>query len=409
MRSWPEPYLPPAGTTRHPYLKLIDSYTKQAIEFDQQRVTTYICGITPYDATHLGHAATYLTFDIVHRYLIASGVDVNFVENITDIDDPLLERANRDAQDWEELAESQIDLFRSDMTALRVLPPDHYCGVVESMESIIADINALISKGVTYALSGDIYLDLSQIPEALENLPLSESQAIEIFAARGGDPYKPGKRHPLDTLLWQARRANEPFWKSPFGEGRPGWHIECVSIATRNSNPLNSHLISLQGGGSDLIFPHHYMTGVQARALKNQKFAGAYIHTGMIGLAGEKMSKSKGNLIFVSKLLADGVEPAALRLALLYRGYQTDVMWSDQLLNQANELISRIRSNLAREEVAPPGPFIQRMVDVLANNLDVPSAIDEILDWCTATEEGNTGGSAGEVSRALDLYLGIAL
>ena len=410
MRSWPAPYLPPVPAgVNHPPLRMRDSYSGGYFSLDEAQINTYICGITPYDATHLGHAATYLAFDIAHRYLIAAGSQLNFVENITDVDDPLLERALRDGQEWESLAQSQIDLFGEDMAALRVIPPSHYRGVVESIAEIIEDIEVLVKRGLTYEILGDIYLDLSEIPGALAELPLSEVEAIRIFAERGGDPSREGKRHPLDTLLWQKRKANEPFWNSPFGEGRPGWHIECVSIATRNSMPLVNSCISLQGGGADLIFPHHYMTGVQARALTGRKFALGYAHAGMIGLDGEKMSKSKGNLIFVSKLRSEGVDPMVIRTALLQRHYQSDTMWNSGYLRAAASTIARIQQNLAREEVAPASTYVQSMVDSLGKNLDTPMAIAKILDWCTATESGQTGGSSGEISRALDLYLGIAL
>lgn len=309
MRSWPSVYLPPSyDATEHPVLRLTDSYTNKLIELKDLPITSYVCGITPYDATHLGHAATYLTFDLIHRFIIAAGNRLHYTQNITDIDDPLLERAKRDKQNWEDLATSQIQLFREDMTELRVLPPDNYLGVVESMSKVIEHISALINTGKTYELQGDIYLDLNEVPGALANLPISLDDALTIFAARGGDPGRAGKRHPLDTLIWSAHRPGEPSWESPFGAGRPGWHIECVAIAldTLTGKPWGKAergtSISLQGGGSDLRFPHHYMTSVQARAITGRKFAKIYLHTGMIAWQGEKMSKSLGNLVFVSKL-----------------------------------------------------------------------------------------------------------
>ena len=410
MRSWPSPYLPPAPTgISHPDLKLIDSYTGGFIELSTGEISTYVCGITPYDATHLGHASTYLAFDLVHRYLVASGSSLNFVENITDIDDPLLERAARDSQAWSELAENQIELFRADMTALRVISPISYRGVVESMPGIIEDIQSLVNKGITYEIQGDIYLALGEVPGAIEKLPMSLSAAIEIFAERGGDPSRIGKKHPLDTLLWQSRKGNEPYWQSPFGDGRPGWHIECVSIATRNSPAKLNTCISLQGGGSDLIFPHHYMTNVQARALTGKEFAAGYVHAGMIGLDGEKMSKSRGNLVFVSKLLESGLDPMIIRTALMQRHYQSDTMWTTDLVDSANAVISRIRQNLARELVAPTHDSITEIVNALSDNLDTVRVFTTIESWCAATEAGDTGGSAGEMSRALDLYLGLTL
>ena len=186
MRSWPSVYLPPSdNSTAHPSLRLTDSYSNKKEELKDFTVASYVCGITPYDATHLGHAATYLTFDLIHRFVIASGKTLQYTQNITDIDEPLLERAKRDNENWEDLATSQIELFREDMTELRILPPNNYLGVVESMPTVIKYIKALIDTGKTYDLEGDIYLDLSKIQGALENLPVAIDEALNIFAARG--------------------------------------------------------------------------------------------------------------------------------------------------------------------------------------------------------------------------------
>ena len=416
MKSWPTVYLPPAPTfIIHPRLKLSDSYTSKRESIEGTSVTSYVCGITPYDATHLGHAATYLTFDLIHRYLIASGAKLSFTQNITDIDDPLLARASRDNQDWRELARSQIDLFCDDMAALRVIPPSNYRGVVESMSTIIQYIERLMSKGNCYELDGDIYLDLSQIPGALANLPIPEAEAIEIFKARGGDPEREGKRHPLDTLIWMRKRPGEPAWESSMGEGRPGWHIECVAIALNTLSPENETTnskrtsISLQGGGSDLRFPHHYMTAVQAKALTGEAFASIYCHAGMVAWQGEKMSKSLGNLVFVSKLIEEGWRPEEIRLALIDRQYADDFEWNPEALDDAKALLGRLISCLSREEVAPSREIVQGIVSALADDLNVPKAIELLVAWCEATETGQIGGNAGEIARAIDLYLGIAI
>lgn len=411
MRSWPLVYLPPTvpGLSHKP-LRLKDSYSGKAVSLEAPEISSYVCGITPYDATHLGHAATYLTFDLIHRYVRAAGQRLNFTENITDIDDPLLERATRDHQDWKELAESQISLFREDMTALRVIPPDSYLGVVESMELITEKIQNLIDTGLCYQIDGDLYLSIGRIDGAIRDLPCGMEEAIRIFAERGGDPERIGKEHPLDTLLWSRAKVNQPSWPSPFGDGRPGWHIECVALAleTLSSDSVDTS-ISVQGGGSDLRFPHHYMTGVQARAITGKSFASVYSHTGMIEWEGEKMSKSKGNLVFVSKLLASGWRGEEIRLALINREYDQDFAWKTEYLSLARTHLSRISAALAREEVAPASTYIQDLVDALADNLDVKRALSSITRWCEATEQGASGGNSGEISRALDLYLGVAL
>lgn len=416
MRSWPSVYLPPSdNSTEHPPLRLTDSYSNKKEDLKDFTVTSYVCGITPYDATHLGHAATYLTFDLIHRFVIASGRTLQYTQNITDIDEPLLERAKRDNQNWEDLATSQIDLFREDMTELRILPPNNYLGVVESMSTVIKYIKALIATGKTYDLQGDIYLDLSNIQGALENLPVALNEALNIFAARGGDPARAGKRHPLDTLIWSAERPGEPSWQSPFGNGRPGWHIECVAIALEtltgkpSSDKESSTSISLQGGGSDLRFPHHYMTSVQARAITNKSFAKIYLHTGMIAWQGEKMSKSLGNLVFVSKLREAGWSGNEIRFALINRDYRADLNWEMRLLEESRANLHRINSALSREEVAPTHNVVLQIRDSISDDLNVKGAIASVLEWCSQTEFGAKGGSAGELSRALDLYLGIAL
>ncbi|MDP4652800.1 MAG: cysteine--1-D-myo-inosityl 2-amino-2-deoxy-alpha-D-glucopyranoside ligase [Candidatus Nanopelagicales bacterium] len=410
MLSWPDAYMPPAlAGINHPTLQLFDSYKGKKVDILGEQSSIYICGITPYDATHMGHAATYLTFDLVNRYLKASGKNVSFVENITDIDDPLLERATRDNQDWRELAESQIELFREDMTSLGVLPPNAYRGVIESMDEIISTVAEMIATGKSYQLEGDIYLDLNQVDGAIENLPLALDQALKIFEERGGDPARIGKRHALDPLLWKARKGDDPFWEAPFGKGRPGWHIECTAIALKNLPKASSTSITLQAGGSDLIFPHHYMTALQAKALTGVEFASCYSHSGMIGLDGEKMSKSKGNLVFVSKLRQEGVSPALIRIALFANRYSTDRMWSRELVDEANKLLTRLLSALSRQEVAPTFEVVQEIVNAISDDLNTPKVFDLLNTWSLKTEEGQVGGSPGEISRALDTYLGITL
>jgi L-cysteine:1D-myo-inositol 2-amino-2-deoxy-alpha-D-glucopyranoside ligase len=410
MLSWPDAYMPPAlAGIKHPTLQLFDSYKGKKVDILGEQSSIYICGITPYDATHMGHAATYLTFDLVNRYLRASGKNVSFVENITDIDDPLLERATRDNQDWRELAQSQIELFREDMTSLGVLPPNAYRGVIESMDEIISTVEEMITTGKSYILDGDIYLDLNQVDGAIENLPLALDQALKIFEERGGDPARVGKRHALDPLLWKARKGDDPFWEAPFGQGRPGWHIECTAIALKNLPKASSTSITLQAGGSDLIFPHHYMTALQAKALTGVEFASCYSHAGMIGLDGEKMSKSKGNLVFVSKLRQEGVSPALIRIALFTDRYSTDRMWSRELVDDANKLLARLLSALSRQEVALTFEVVQEIVNAISDDLNTPKVFELLNSWCLKTEEGEVGGSPGEISRALDTYLGITL
>ncbi len=374
----------------------------------------YVCGITPYDATHLGHAATYLTFDLIHRYLKLSGREIDFVENITDIDDPLFERAKRDDQSWSKLGESQVALFESDMTSLRILPPKNYVAVTEAMSSIIGAIEFLVENGLTYELSGNVYF---RITPYLNELPVALDDALVIFAERGGDPDRVGKENPLDPILWIANKDGEPGWDSKIGFGRPGWHIECSVIALENligkdyldEEFKSSKTIALQGGGSDLIFPHHFMSSALAKALTNTDFADAYLHAAMVGLNGEKMSKSKGNLVFVSKLLAQGVDPMVLRHALLSERYSEDRMWHNETLKKSEERVTNLRSSLSRIECAPTDDVIKAISQNMATDLNTPAALDLLDTWALDTMNGEIGGSVGELSRFIDGALGLAL
>jgi len=413
MRAWPDLYIPQLPSRfRFPRLSLYNTAAQKVEALDEKSVyRMYVCGITPYDATHLGHAATYLTFDLINRYLRATGARVDYVQNITDIDDPLLERAKRDGIDWKDLAQSQIDLFRGDMTDLHVIPPKEYVGVVEAMPLVVDAVEKLKSASTTYQVGSDIYYRVHSDSEFGERSHYSQEKMLSIFAERGGDPDKPGKEDPLDALVWLSQRDGEPGWPSPFGPGRPGWHIECCAIALHYLEPdaADDFAIDIQGGGSDLIFPHHEMSAAQSRSMRNQRFARSYVHAGMIGLNGEKMSKSLGNLVFVSKLIASGVNPAAIRWALMGHHYADDLMWSQPLMVSAEKEIEELQLSLARMEVAPTDVVIQEIIDALSSNLDTPRALEAIRKWMQRTESGETGGVAGELSRALDTLLGIAL
>ena len=342
------------------------------------------------------------------------GKKVNFVENVTDIDDPLLERAHRDGVDWEDLAHSQIDLFRGDMADLHVIPPQSYIGAVEAIPLIIDSIQSLQEADTVYPVDGDLYFSVNSDEKFGSRSHLSQEKMVEIFSERGGDPKRVGKKQPLDALVWQLQRPGEPAWPSPFGAGRPGWHIECCAIALAYL-PLNDSsefMIDIQGGGSDLLFPHHEMGAAQSRILGKRDYARIYMYAGMIGLDGEKMSKSKGNLLFVSRMIMQGCDPMAIRLALLSDRYADDRMWQVELLTQANDLLARLRLLLSRPEVAPTDPVIQKMINALSDNLDTPSVFRALEEWCSATEMVTTGdelGSPGELARALDLLLGIAV
>ena len=399
------------GTRIVPPLSLFNtaSASIEAVE-EKELYRLYVCGITPYDATHLGHASTYVAFDLINRYLRFTGARVRFVENITDIDDPLLERARRDQVDWQDLAHSQIELFRGDMVALRVLPPDNYIGVVEAMDEIISSILALQAKGSLYSVGDDLYFRVRLDPDFLTRSHISLETALSFFSERGGDPDREGKEDPLDALVWRAQREGEPGWPSPFGIGRPGWHIECSAIALHflEPDPHENFAIDIQGGGSDLIFPHHDMSAAQGVIATGQKFARFFVHAGMIGLDGQKMSKSLGNLLFVSRLIDGGVDPMAIRIALMGHHYRSDHMWGASEIDEATALVDRLRLNLSRVEVAPTSPIIELIVSAISQDLDTPRALAALKAWCDGCDAGYVGGSPGELSRVLDDLLGLA-
>lgn len=407
MLAWPKVFIPRVHPIKAPRLRLYDSFQGRVVDLpDDRPFTMYVCGITPYDATHLGHAATYLTFDLIHRYLNFLDIDVRFLENVTDIDDPLFERAKRDSVSWRDLGDGQIELFRSDMTNLRVIPPFQLISVTERMAEIIGFVEILVSKGLTYSLDGDLYLDATQVTD-FSDLPMTHADALGIFAQRGGDPGRIGKKNPLDPLLWKKSAEGEPSWQTNFGEGRPGWHVECNVISGELSD---GGTISLQGGGDDLVFPHHYMTSLQARARYGHSFAKTFIHAGMIGYQGEKMSKSRGNLVFVSRLIESGVDPMAIRIALLLGHYREEREWSDALLGSGQRLLDLLRAALSRQEIPDYTLLLQELTSRLAHDLDTPGAFKTLEKYLDAVDvPADSYQAPGALSRYLDAVLGIAL
>lgn len=407
MNPWPKPHIAPLSDLSFPNLKLMNSKKVMTTIEPATPFKIYVCGITPYDATHLGHAATYVAFDLINRYQHLAGNRLDFVENITDIDDPLLVRAKRDSIDWKVLAENQIDLFLTDMTALRVIPPNNLVTVTSSMKIIEDFITLLDQRGFLYQIENDHYFSVESF---LEDMPLSSDEAIKIFSERGGDPERAGKRHPLDPVVWMAHQGDDPSWESKFGLGRPGWHVECTAIAVHYLDSANvDPIIQIQGGGSDLIFPHHYMSEQIVRAAYGRGFANNYVHSAMIHLDGEKMSKSKGNLVFVSKLLSQGIDPMVIRWALLSGHYQQDRSWSDELLQKSTSEVSLLRSALAQSEVAETKELIQSIISDLANNLDTPASLNRLIAWARSSQSSPKVNESGLVSRGIDSLLGLAL
>ncbi|WP_409180541.1 cysteine--1-D-myo-inosityl 2-amino-2-deoxy-alpha-D-glucopyranoside ligase [Amycolatopsis sp. VS8301801F10] len=412
MQTWSSVAVPRLPGTPRP-LRLHDTATGQVRPSAPGAVARmYVCGITPYDATHLGHAATYLAFDLVNRIWRDNGHEVHYVQNVTDIDEPLLERAERDSDDWVVLGMRETALFREDMEALRVLPPRQFVGAVEAIPEIVEVIAKLLANGSAYRADDaefpDVYFDHNATGRFGYESNYDAETMAKFFAERGGDPDRPGKRHPLDALLWRVAREGEPSWESELGAGRPGWHIECSAIAV---NRLGLGF-DVQGGGSDLIFPHHEYSAAHAEAVAaDHPFARHYVHAGMIGLDGEKMSKSRGNLVFVSRLRADGVDPAAIRLALFAGHYREDRAWTGQLLVDAQDRLARWREAVA----LPAGPdaedTVARLRDHLSDDLNTPKALTAIDAWVTSAlrRDGTDQAAPGLIKEAVDALLGIVL
>jgi L-cysteine:1D-myo-inositol 2-amino-2-deoxy-alpha-D-glucopyranoside ligase len=420
-----------------PTVRLFDSAKDSLVALDGPgEQSMYVCGITPYDATHMGHAASYVAFDLLNRAWRDAGQRVSYVQNVTDVDDPLLERATATGVDWKDLAASQIELFRSDMEALNVLPPDHYVGAVEAIPMIVPAIERLLQLGLAYRVpgtagepDGDVYYDVEAAskhsvgPDAwtLGSISgLSEAEMLELFSERGGDPGRAGKRQALDPLLWRVAREGEPSWAGgELGEGRPGWHIECTVIAQQYLPAP----FTVQGGGSDLIFPHHEMGAGHAYSLSGLPLAQHFAHAGMVGLDGEKMSKSKGNLVLVSKLRAAGEKPAAIRLAILAHHYRSDWSWTEAEFAEAKARLARWALAVSLAPEGSGAGLVAALRTEMSQDLNAPGALAAVDRWATSAldvhhskpqhdAELQTQGSeldAALISDALDALLGIQL
>ncbi|MBO0812896.1 MAG: cysteine--1-D-myo-inosityl 2-amino-2-deoxy-alpha-D-glucopyranoside ligase [Microlunatus sp.] len=415
MQPWRDASVPRVSRpgTSSDELTIFESAAQEVISLGPRHGTArlYVCGITPYDATHMGHANTYVTFDLLNRLWRDHGLDVKYTQNVTDVDDPLLERAEQTGVDWRELAAEQIQLFREDMEALNVIPPDCYLGAVESIGLVVDLIEELQQRGAIYAVDDpdhpDLYFRRKSDDEFGSLSHLDREQALAVFAERGGDPDRPGKEDPLDCLVWRLERPGEPSWESPFGRGRPGWHIECTAIALQT---LGTDF-DVQAGGSDLIFPHHEMCASEARVATGKRFAHAYVHSGMVGLDGEKMSKSLGNLVLVSRLREQGVDPMAIRLALLANRYRDDWSWTDELLATAQQRLERWREAVRLDAGLSGADVINQVRAALDDDLDAPAALAAVDAWAggSLAVDGDDVAAPGQVARTVESLLGVRL
>ena len=386
--------------------RIYDTATRQLVEARPSAVAgLYVCGITPYDATHIGHAATYIAYDTLIRLWLDADHRVRYVQNTTDVDDPLLERAATTGVDWRTLAAEQTELFRRDMESLGVIPPDHYVAATEMIEQVADAVRRLLDRGTAYHVADDIYFDIAAAAASSpwhlgQESNLDRPTMLELFAEGGGDPERPGKRDALDPLLWRGARDGEPNWETVLGAGRPGWHIECSVIAQAFLDlPL-----TVNGGGSDLVFPHHEFSVGHTAALTGRRLANLYSHTGLVAYRGEKMSKSLGNLVLVSTLVGSGVDARAIRLAVLSQHYRDDWEWTDDLLAEAQQRLASWSAWASRGRSAGASRIIEGMRVALVHDLDTPTALAAV----DARAARRPAPAEGDLA-AIDALLGIRL
>ncbi|MGQ0824088.1 MAG: cysteine--tRNA ligase [Actinomycetota bacterium] len=386
-------------------LRLYDTARREVVPFEPPpTVRMYVCGITPYDSTHLGHAATYLTYDLLIRRLEELGHEVRMVRNITDVDDSILPKARELGVPYLELAEAETARFHSDMAALDMRPPISEPRVTESVPAIIELVDRLLASGSGYLTNGTAYFDVSTFAAFGKLSHYPEDQMVRLARARGGNPDDPHRRAPLDFVLWQPSLPDEPAWPTPFGVGRPGWHIECSAMAMHEHGPT----LDLHGGGTDLIFPHHECEIAQSEALTGEPFARHWLHSAMVNYEGEKMSKSLGNLVFVSDLLKVA-DPRAIRLALTRHHYRHGFEWFDTDLEEGTAMLRRLEVAATQPDGPDPAPFARRVRDAIDDDLDTPGALDALDDLASAILSGGGDPSAPVVLRELAQLLGVEL
>ena len=364
-------------------MDLYDTARRRVVPFEPGPVVKmYTCGITPYDAAHLGHAATYLAYDILQRRLRDLGHDPQCVRNVTDVDDDILRKARELGVHYLDLAAEEVNRFDADMAALGLLPAFSEPRATSAIPDILGFIGMVLESGHAYQAGGGVYFDVSSFARFGQVSHLDRADMLELARERGGRPDDPSKRDPLDFVLWQPSAPDEPAWESLWGPGRPGWHIECSALALRELGET----IDLHGGGSDLIFPHHECEAAQSEAVTGRPFVRHWMHGGMVRLGGIKMSKSLGNLVFVHDLLKDW-EGSAIRLAVLTNHYRSDWDWHDGLMPEAAD-------RLARWRTAGPGTGglaeVRRALDA---DLDAPAAVAAI-DAAAAGGEGVSAAAA---------------
>lgn len=354
-------------------MQLYDTARRGVAPFDPGPVVTlYSCGITPYDSAHLGHAQVYLTFDLLQRRLRDLGRETRLVRNVTDVDDDILKKARELGVHYLDLAAEEITRFDSDMAALGLLPAWSEPRATSAIPEILTLIGAVLDSGHAYRSGGAVYFDVTRFPRFGAVSHLDHATMLAMAAEHGGRPDDPNKRHPLDFVLWQPSLPDEPAWESRWGPGRPGWHVECSALALRELGET----VDVHGGGRDLVFPHHECETAQSESVTGTRFVRHWLHVGLVGLEGRKMSKSLGNLVFVGDLLKEW-EPDAVRLALLGHHYRADWEWTDADLPAAARRLVAWRAAPAEDEVGTGAGAVglAAVRSCLDADLDAPAAL----------------------------------
>ncbi len=332
---------------------LFDTMRGEVAEFDiptERPVTLYVCGVTPYDTTHVGHARTFLIFDVLQRYLMHRGAEVRYCQNVTDVDDPLFERANRDGIAWDELARRETEQFVRDCAELHLLKPTYFPKVSEEVEAMIPIVARLVELGFGYVSAGSVYFSVAADPDYGAMARMGYDELLATANERGNNPDDPKKRDPLDFPLWIAEQPGEPSWPSPWGNGRPGWHLECTSMAMR----YLGEQIDIHGGGRDLIFPHHPSEVAQTEAATGKKpFVRFWMHGGMAFLDGQKMSKSLGNMVFIRDALKEH-SADAIRWYLMSFPYREDFHYERAAVVATEQQIAALQDALAASSGSGP-------------------------------------------------------
>jgi len=387
-------------------MRLYDTSQGAVVPFEPgDTVSIYVCGVTPYDATHLGHAFTYLCFDVLIRRLEDLGHEVKMVRNITDVDDSILAKAKEIDVDYMELGLSETAQFRDDIKALDLRPAVAEPTVTGSINEIVSLISQLAEKGHTYTVDGTTFFDVTTFSDFGQISGYDEPTMISFANERGANTEDERLRNPLDFILWQKSEEGEPSWDSPFGPGRPGWHIECSAMAMSELGPT----IDLHGGGDDLIFPHHECETAQSVTANNSPFARHWMHVGMVAYEGEKMSKSLGNLVFVRDLRT-GHDPRAIRLALLSNHYRAGFEWFDSDIDKGEAMLER----MIEAASCPSGPdsetLLSQVREAIDDDLNLPKACEIIDDFAVKMIEGSGNDSDAKtaLTKAAEL-LGVNL